>query len=183
MNRSVVIHHSSAWWRSQRATSRWTAGSVPRCRSGRGGKRVAWATPSGMVLSLPQLLPQQKAVGQHGADGMPVETRPPPPLVLVPTPFPLGLFMELLHRVAAMGHVHQLLQGGRGRQIAPVVLTLLRLSASGPLAQQPADAGLSWRRQAPPTQRQKLFTPPALAPLAPADGAPLGCRSFCWATR
>ena len=138
MNRSVVIHHSTAWWRSHRATSRCTAGSVPRCRSGRGGKRVAWATPSRLVLSLPQLLPEQKAVCQHHGDGMPVETPPQPSLVLVPAQFPLGLFMELLDGMAAMGNVHQFLQGSRGRQVAPIVFALLWLTTSCPLSQQPA---------------------------------------------
>ena len=55
MNRSVVIHHNTAWWRSHRATSRCTAGRARRQRSGRGGKRVAWATPFGMLVSLSKL--------------------------------------------------------------------------------------------------------------------------------
>ena len=72
MNRSVVTHQSTAWWCSHRTTSRCTAGSARRQRSGRGGKRVAWATPIGMAMSLSQLQPKQKAQGQHHRDRMPV---------------------------------------------------------------------------------------------------------------
>jgi hypothetical protein len=185
MNRSVVIHHNSAWWRSHLATSRCTAGSVRRQRSSRGGKSVAWATPSGLILALSQLLPQQKAVSQHGADRMAGEPWPQPPLVLVPAQCTLGLFMALLHRVAAMGTVYQRLHGGRGRQIALIARALLRLSAGGPLSQQPAQMGLALRRQVPTSPRHELLAQPALAPRAPGLVRPgrRGSAASPWAAR
>src|SRR6266567_8644816 len=122
MNRSVDIHQSTAWWRSHRATSRCTAGSARRQRSGRGGKRVAWATPVCVALALPQLQPEQKAHGQHHRDRMAVKARPQPALILVPAQLLLGLLMALLDGMPAMGSMYQLLQRGRGWQVTPIVL-------------------------------------------------------------
>ena len=34
MNRSVVIHHNTAWWRSHRATSRCTTAKLLACAKG-----------------------------------------------------------------------------------------------------------------------------------------------------
>src|SRR5437899_1447472 len=130
MNRSVDIHQSTAWWRSHRATSRCTAGSARRPRSGRGGKRVAWATPVWMGTALSQLQPEQKAHGQHHGDRMPVKARPQAALILVPAQLLFGLLMTLLDGVAAMGVVDQLLQRGRSRQVAPRILVVLGLPTS-----------------------------------------------------
>src|SRR2546425_8788916 len=102
MNRSVDIHQSTAWWRSHRATSRCTAGSARRQRSGRGGKRGAWATPVCVALALPQRQPEQKAPGQHHGGGMPVNAWPPAALGLLPPPLLLGFLVTLLDRMAAM---------------------------------------------------------------------------------
>src|SRR5918996_4652794 len=96
MNRSVVIHHWTAGWRSHWATSRWLAGSGRRRRSGRGGKRVAGAAAASRFVPLAQLQPDQEAVGQHDRHGMPVKAWPQPPLILIPAHFTFGLFMELL---------------------------------------------------------------------------------------
>jgi len=89
MNRSVVIHRSTAWCRSHPATSRCTAGSVLRRNVGRGGNRVASATLPLVTASFPQLQPDQKAVGQHHRDRMPMKPRPQAALVLVPAQLPL----------------------------------------------------------------------------------------------
>src|SRR5712691_1327180 len=139
MNRSVVTHQSTAWWCSHRATSRCTAGSARRQRSGRGGKRVAWATPMGMAMSLFQFQPKQKAQGQHHRDRMPVEPWPQAALIVVPTQLLFRLLMELLDRMPAMSIVDQLFQRGRGRQVTPIELGLLRLPTGGSLPEQPAD--------------------------------------------
>src|SRR5215831_3051331 len=127
MNRSVVTHHWTAWWRSHRATSRWTAGSGFLRESGRGGKRVAGATSAWLATPLLQLQPDQKAVGQHDRDRMPVKAEPQAALVLVPAHFPFGLLMELLDRIPPMGIPRQLFPRGGGRQVTPVVLPLLGL--------------------------------------------------------
>src|SRR6266511_963422 len=171
MNRSVVLHHNTAWWSSHRATSRCTAGSARRQRSGRGGKRVAWATPIGMVMALSQLPPEQKTHGQHDRDGMAVKARPQAALILSPAQFLLDLLMELLNSMPAMGVVDQFLQRRRGRQITPIILVLLGLPTSSPLPQQPADVGLAFRRDPPGTHSYKLFAQPPLGAVPPADGA------------
>src|SRR5262252_7735377 len=128
MNRSVVIHHNTAWWRSQLATSRCTSGSARRQRSGRGGKRVAWATPFGMLVALSKLKPDQKTQGQHHCHRMSVKARPQPTLILIPTQLPFGFFMALLNGMTTMGIIDQFLHRRRGRQIAPIELVLLGLS-------------------------------------------------------
>src|SRR5919106_1527624 len=167
MNRSVVIHHNTAWWRSQFATSRCTSGSARRQRSGRGGKRVAWATPFGMIVALSKLLPDQKTQGQHHRHRMSVKARPQAALILIPTQFPFGFFMELLNGMATMGILNQFLQRRRGGQIAPVELALFGLSPSGPLAQQPADVGLTLGGQTPSPHRHKFLAQPALGSMPP----------------
>src|ERR671932_839691 len=149
MNASVVIHQHTAWWRSHRATSRCTAGSVCRHRSGRGGKQIPRTSAPTSRLSLAPFQPHEKTVGQHHRDGMAVETRPQPTLIVIPPQFSLGLFMKLLDGMPAMGIGDQLLHWGRGGQVTPIVLMLLGLPTGGALAEQPADVSLSLRRDPP----------------------------------
>ena len=149
LNCSVVIHHTTAWWRSHRATSRCTAGSARRHQSGRGGKRVAWTTPFGLTMAVLQLQTRQKTHGQHHGYRMAVEARPQTALILIPTQLFFGFLMELLNGMAAMRIVDELLQRSRGRQVAPIAFALLRLPTGRPLPQQPADMGLTLSRQTP----------------------------------
>src|SRR5881397_2087385 len=176
MNRFVVIHHNTAWWRSHRATSRCPAGRARRQRSGRGGKRVAWATPFWVMVAAPKLQPAQKTPGQHHRHRMPVEAWPQPALILIPASFLFGLLMERLNGMPTMGISDQLLPRRRGWQVAPGAFVLLRLPASRPLPQQPADAGLALRRKAPGPDGHTRLAPPSLGPGPPADGAPLTPR-------
>src|ERR671915_663996 len=136
MNRSVVIHHNTAWWRSQLATFRCTSGSARRQRSGRGGKRVAWATPFRMSLALSKRQPDQKTQGQHHRHRMPVKARPQPTLILIPAQFAFGFFMELFNGMATLGIIDELFQCRRGGQGAPIELVLVGLSLSRLLPQQ-----------------------------------------------
>src|ERR671932_1509427 len=99
MNRSVVTHHRTAWWRSHRATSRCTAGSVLRRYVGRGGNRVARATRSRVTALLPLFQPDEKAVGQQDGDRMAMKPHPQTALVLIPPQLPLGHFMTGLSRL------------------------------------------------------------------------------------
>src|SRR3989442_4363069 len=85
--------------------------------------------------------------------------------------------MELLNGMPTMGIIDQLLQRRRGWQVAPVEFVLLRLPASRPLPQQPADAGLALSRNAPGPDGHKLLAQPSLGPVPPADGAPLTPRN------
>ena len=65
-----------------------------------------------------------------------------------------------------MSIVHRFLQGGSGRQVAPIVLVLPLLTPSRPLSHRPSPG-------APPAiQGYELLSEPALAPLPPPDGAP-----------
>ena len=122
MNRSVVTHHSRAWWRNHRATSRCTAGSVLRRYFGRGGKRAASASLADVMVPFLQPQPDQKAIRQHDGHGMPMKPQPQPPLVLIPAQLPLGLFMKRLDGMPPMGQAGQLFRCGLGRQIAPMSL-------------------------------------------------------------
>src|SRR5712691_4876590 len=103
------------------------------------GKRVAWATPVCVAMALPPLQPDQKAHGQHHRDCMPVKARPQSTLILVPAQLLFGLLMKLLDGVPAMGVVDQLLQRGRGWQVAPIVLVFLGLPTRSSLPEHPAD--------------------------------------------
>src|SRR2546427_9843949 len=109
MNLSVDTHQMTAWLRSQRATSRCTAGSARRHRSGRGGKRVAWATPFWVTMALPEFQAEQKAQGQHHRDRMAAKARPQPALILIPAQLLLCLLIELLDRLPAMGIISPLI--------------------------------------------------------------------------
>jgi hypothetical protein len=176
MNRSVVLHHNTAWWRSQLATSRCPSGSARRPRSGRGGTRVAWATPLRMLVALSKLKPDQKTHGQHHCHRMAGKARPQPTLILLPTPRPCGFFMVLLNGMATMGISNQVLPRRRGRQIAPRELGLLGLAASRPLSPQPADVGLTFCCQTPSPQCHTWLASPAWGAMPPSHGAPLAPR-------
>src|SRR6186997_69912 len=102
LNDSVVIHHITAWCRSHCATCRCTTGSARRRQSGRGGKRVAWATPFGLAMTMLQLETRQKTHGQHDGHGMAVKARPQTALILIPTQLFFGFLVELLNGMAAM---------------------------------------------------------------------------------
>src|ERR671915_2019393 len=173
MNRSVVTHHCTAWWRSHRATSRWTAGSERRHGSGRGGNRVARATLAGLATALAYLQPDQKTVGQHHRDRVPVEAGPEATLILVPSHLPFGLLMEPLDGIAPMGIPGQLFQCGSSRQVAPVELPLLRLASGGPLPDQPAFVPLPATGHPPAAYRHELLAQPPFGALPPANCAPL----------
>src|ERR671914_442792 len=157
MNRAVVTHHCTAWWRSHRATSRWTAGSERLHGSGRGGNRVAGATLAGLAAALAHLQPDQKTVGQHHRDRVPVEAGPEATLILVPSHLPFGLLMELLDGTPPMGIPGQLFQCSGGRQSAPVALPLPRLASGAPLPDQPALVPLPVTGHPPAAHRHKLL--------------------------
>src|ERR671916_3153753 len=171
MNRSVVTHQRTAWCRSHWTTSRCTAGSVLRRRSERGGKKVAGATSPGLTAALAQLQPDQKTVGQHHRDRMPMEARPQPSLVVVPAQLALGLFMKLFNRMAPMGIPRQLCQRGLGGRGSPVELPLLRLASGGPLPDQPAFVPLPATGHPPAAYRHELLAQPPFGALPPANCA------------
>src|SRR5512135_1819435 len=121
--------------RSQSQTWRWTSGSVNRCRSGRGGKSPPRSSRAGSFLPPLPLLPDQEAVRQHHAHGVPLEALPQPALILVPAPQSLGLFVILLHPVSPVRVLHQPLQRHLRPEVAPVVPAL---AVRGLLPNQPA---------------------------------------------
>jgi hypothetical protein len=41
-----------------------------------------------VLVPLPQLQPDQKAIGHHHRDGMPMEAWPQPPLIVIPAQLP-----------------------------------------------------------------------------------------------
>src|ERR671935_115409 len=176
MNRSVVIHHSTAWCRSHRATSRCPAGRVWRWGFGRGGKRGAGAPLPRVMVPLPPLQPDQKAIGQHDGHGMPMKPRPQPPLVLVPAHLALGLFMTRLDRMPPMGHAGQRFEGRVRGQVAPEIFPLLGLPPRGSLPDQPALVVSSITGDAPTAYRDKLLAQPPFGPVPPATRAPLPPR-------
>src|SRR5919106_3205016 len=171
MNCSVVTHHNSAWWRSQRATSRCTAGNSFRRGSRRGGKRVPGAAWTPLGPSVLHLQPDQEAVSQHHAHPMAVKALPESSLVLVPAQLSLGLLLELLNGMAAMGILCQFLQGSRSWQIAPVVLGVPLPPSGRSLPKQPALSS-PIPGALPAVEGDELLSEPALAPLPPTDGAP-----------
>jgi hypothetical protein len=173
MNGSVVTHPSTAWWRSHRATSRCTAGRVLRRDVGRGGNRVAEATLSCVTAPLPPFQPDEKAVGQHDGDSMPMKPPPQAALVLVPAQITLGLFVKLFDRMAPMRQAGQLFQGGLHWQVAPEICPLLGLPPYGSLPHQPALVPWPIAGHTPAADGDKLLAQPSLHPPPPANRAPL----------
>jgi hypothetical protein len=171
MKRSVVTHHQTAGGRSLRATSRWMAGSMARCRSGRGSKGGARATPATHGPPWPQLPPDQSTVGHPARDRMPVPARPQP--ALVPSRLAFGRFRERLDGLPPLRLARQLLPHSRGWPGTPAVLLCLGLPARGPLAPPPAHLALPVAGQSPTPHRHTLLAPPPVGPMTPAEGAPL----------
>src|SRR5436309_3527401 len=152
--RSRSFSSRRACSRSQSQMRRCTSGRGTRRRSGRGGKSPTGTAPQGYLLPVLPLLEDQEAVGQHHQHTVAVEARPQPPLVLVPAQQSLGLLVELLHPVAAVGVLHHPLQRRVGAEVAPVVLPLiLLLAARRPFADQPARHPNPCRRFPPAAQR------------------------------
>jgi hypothetical protein len=172
MNRAVVTHHRTAWWRNHWATSRWMAGRERLRRSGCGGQQLTGASTPGLMVSLPPLQPDHKTVSQHCRPRMAVEARPQAPLVLIPPPLPCGLLVNLLDGKPAMGIAGHLFQGGGSRQMAPVVLPLLGLAPGGALPEQPPDMPPPVGRDAPAASGDKLLAPPPFGAVSPANRAP-----------
>src|SRR5262245_38965091 len=156
MNRSVVTHQRTAWWRSHRATSRCTAGKVWRRGFGRGGARVACATPPRVMPLLPHRQPDQNAIGQHDRHGMPMKPPPQAALILVPAQLALGLCVELCNRMPPMGIPSQRFKGRVRRQITPEILALLGLPLGGTLPDEPAfvTGPIAGHAPAPPPPRR-----------------------------
>lgn len=173
MNRSVVTHQSTAWWRSHRATTRCRAGSVLRRWFGRRGKKVASATL--LSVTAPWLLvqPDQKAVGQHDDHRVSMKPWPQAALVLVPAHLPLGLFIEQLDRMAPVGRPGQLFQRGLRRQVAPEIFPLLGLPPDGSLPHQPAAVSVPVTGHPPTPHGHKFLAQPPFGASPPANGAPL----------
>jgi hypothetical protein len=174
MNRSVVTHHRTAWWRSHRATSRGTAGSVLRRWSGRGGNRVASATRPRVTMPLFQ--PDENAGGQQDGHRMPMTPQPHATLVWLPAQCPFGLFMTRLDRLPPMGVPGQRFEGGIVGQMAPARLPLLGRPLGGTLPHQPALVTVPVSRHPPAAPRDQLLAPPPLRPLPPAHRAPRPAR-------
>src|SRR5919199_1226358 len=173
MNRSVVTHQSTAWWRNHRATSRCTAGSVLRRYVGRGGKRAASATLLGVMVPFLQPQPDQKAVRQQDGHGMPMKPHPQAALVLIPAQLALGLFMKLFDGMPPVGIPGQYFKRRVWGQVAPEIFPLLGLPPCGSLPHQPALMTRPVAGPPPAAHRDKFLAQPPLRPPPPADRAPL----------
>jgi hypothetical protein len=134
---------------------------------------MAGTPPAAPCTMRPHFQPDQKAIGQHDCHHMPMKTRPQTPLIVIPTQFPVGFFMELLYRIAPMGIADQLVAHGRGRQVTSVILPVLRLTTAGPFPQQPADMSLAVAGDPPAAHGHKLLPQPSLGLLPPTDRPPL----------
>jgi hypothetical protein len=176
MNRSVVTHHRTAWWRSHRATSRWIAGGVRRRRSGRGRKGVTGPTSASRSTPLAPLQPPQKATGQRRRDRVPLAAAPQPALGLVPAELSLGPCMDRRDRMAALGIARHLLRRRRGRQVAPGVLARLGRASRRARPDQPPSVPSPIPGHPPAAHGHTLLAQPCLGPLPPATRPPLPAR-------
>src|SRR5262245_6823098 len=166
---SCSTNSSAASQRSQSQIRRWISGSDTLRRSRRGGKSPPGSPPPGLLLPLLPLLPHQEAVRQHHRHRVPVEARPQPPLVLIPTQQFLGLFVVLLHPVPPVRVAHQRLQTRPRPQVAPVVTAL---AVGTVLPQQPTHPPLAVGPHPPATHHHERRLQPTLATFAPADVPP-----------
>src|SRR5436305_799849 len=133
------------------------------------GKRAPPSARAGSLLALLPLLPDQEAVRQHYTDGMPMEPRPQPPLILVPAQQLLGLLVISLHPVPPVRVLHHPLQRYLRTEVAPVVPPL---AVRGILTDQPPRTMPPRRRHPPRPQRHEPPTHPALAPFPPRPPPP-----------
>ena len=111
MNRSVVTHHSTAWWRSHRATSRWTAGRVWR----RGTK--GWLRKKFVAVRCWRMTsdgPQQEGwlLGERATQGQPEERKYF--WSNLPSETPLEALAGMAHRRHAIEQFHEEAKGELG---------------------------------------------------------------------
>lgn len=173
MNRSVVTHQSTAWWRSHLATSRCTAGRVRLRYGGGGGKRVAWATLPQVMAPLPRFQPHQEDIGQPDRHGLPMNPWPQAALVPIPAQFPRGLCIKLRDRMAPVGLPRQLYPRGLRRQVAPAIFPRFGLPLGRTLPHQPAAMLVPVTGHPPTPHGHTLLAQPPLGASPPAHGAPL----------
>src|SRR5215469_5632172 len=147
--------------RNHSLSRRWTCGSDPRRRSGRGGKSGPQAAAHFALLALAHFQPDQKTIAQHDGDSVAMKTIPASSLILVPAQLGFGLLMILLDPVAAVSILnHSGLRRG-GREITPEILPVSMLAPSRALPKQPAHMAAAIAIHSPATQRAKLRPPPA----------------------
>src|SRR3990172_6587279 len=145
--------HSPSW--------RWMAGSEQRRRSGRGGKSRAGSAAGWELRTLAPLQPNQERVREHDQHGSAMKPRPQTTLIVIPTEFPFGFFMELLDPIPAMSvFEHDRQVRGRGK-VAPEILPVA-VAACGPLPNQPADMARAIAIDAPAAHCDQLGAQPTL---------------------
>src|SRR5215470_504314 len=170
---------SNSWMAAQRNHSlnrRWTCGSGTRRRSGRGGKSGPQASAHLALLALAHFQPDQKTVAQHYGDGVAMKTVPASSLILIPAQLGFGFLMILLDPVATVGILDHSGQRCRGREVAPEILPVPMLAASGALPNQPAHMAAAIAIHSPAAQCAKLGPPPAFGSCAPCNGLPVLAR-------
>src|SRR5215469_2525017 len=162
--------------RNHSLSRRWTSGSGTRRRSGRGGKSGPWASAHFALRTLAHFQPYQKTIAQHYADGVAMKAIPASSLILVPAQLGFGFLMILLDPVAAMGILDHPGPWCGGREVAPEILPVPMLAASGALPKQPAAMAAAITIHPPAAQRAKLRPPPACGPCAPRNRLPVLAR-------
>src|SRR5215470_4375821 len=173
---SNSINSRRAAQRSHSLTRRWSSGSGTRRRSGRGGKSRPRPSAPLASLALPPFQPHQKTIAQHYGDGVPMKAIPASALILIPAQLGFRFLMILLDPVAAVGILDYSGQRHGGREVAPEILPVSVLAASGALPNQPAHMAAAIAIHSPAAQCAKLGPPPAFGSCAPCNGLPVLAR-------
>src|SRR5436305_11995158 len=109
------MSHRTRSWNNQVSTCRCVAGNDWPAE---GGKAAIRRVGCSMTLD------HQEAVGQHHQSQMAMEAIPPPPLVVIQSTLPLGIFIELLNDPAGVRNRDQPLQRHVSREVGIVVFAL-----------------------------------------------------------
>ena len=165
----------SSWIASKRNHSiiyRCTCGSESRRLSRLGGKSAAGLSGSALSVALVPFQPHQKAVAQHHTHGVPMETIPAPPLMLIPAQLPLAFFMILFHPEAPMRILHHHRHRGLWGKVTPEIFPLPALSPPRPLADEPAHVPCAIAINPPAAHSHKLGPQAAPTALTPMESVP-----------
>ncbi len=130
--------------RSPSRTRRWTSGSGPRRRSGRGGKNGPRPTVPFALLPLAPFQPDQKTVAQQHRKRVPMNPPPAPPLILIPAQLRFRFLLIVLHPVAARRILDQHGQRRVGGEITPEILPVPVL-APAECTRKGARTATTWR--------------------------------------
>lgn len=159
--------------RSHSMIARWTLGNDTRRTSRQGGKSGPGQACSPLLRALSIFQPDQKAIGQHHRQRVPVEALPDAPLMLIPTQFTFRFFVILLDPATPMLVLDQFDERRLTRKVTPIIMILARRVVTGAFADQPTDVPCTIPVHAPTAHGRELRFELNSVSMPPATGLPV----------